>query len=176
MWSSWYDRPSGDGGRDRSIPSRMEKAKGAMIRTALNCARTALIVLALAACARQAPEQRLRQAVAQMQEAVEQGRPKAFMAHVAEDFIGNDTLDRDGLDRLLRGQLLLNARVGVRTGPLQVEMGQGDTATVRFTVLLTGGDGRFLPERGQLQQVASQWRMVDDQWRLYSASWSPAVE
>ena len=61
-------------------------------------------------------------------------------------------------------------------GPLQVEMGQGDTATVRFTVLLTGGDGRFLPERGQLQQVVSHWRLADDQWRLYSASWSPTVE
>ena len=147
-----------------------------MIRTVLNCARIALIALALAACARQAPEQRLRQAVAQMQEAVEQGRPKAFMAHVATDFIGNDALDRDGLDRLLRGQLLLNARVGVRSGPLAVAMGPGDTATVRFTVLLTGGDGGFLPERGQLQQVVSHWRQDDGQWRLYNAVWSPAAE
>jgi len=154
----------------------MEKAKGAMIRTAFNCARIALIVLALAACARQAPEQRLRQTVARMQEAVEQGRPRDFMADVAADFIGNDALDHDGLDRLLRGQLLLNAKVGARTGPLQVEMGQGDTATVRFTVLLTGGDGRFLPERGQLQQVVSHWRQADDRWQLYSATWSPAVE
>ncbi|HBN54621.1 MAG TPA: hypothetical protein DD456_11535 [Stenotrophomonas sp.] len=147
-----------------------------MIRTAFNCARIALIVLVLAACARQAPEQRLRQTVARMQEAVEQGRPRDFMAEVATDFIGNDTLDHDGLDRLLRGQLLLNAKVGARTGPLQVEMGQGDTATVRFTVLLTGGDGRFLPERGQLQQVVSHWRQADDRWQLYSASWSPTVE
>ena len=98
------------------------------------------------------------------------------MAGVAADFIGNDTLDRAGLDRLLRAQLLLNARVGARTGPLRVEMGQGDTATVRFSVLLTGGDGRFLPERGQLQQVTSHWRQVDGQWQLYGASWSPAVD
>ncbi len=147
-----------------------------MIRMVLNCARIALIVLALAACARQAPEQRLRQAVAQMQEAVEQGRPRDFMADVADDFIGNDALDHAGLDRLLRGQLLLNAKVGIRTGPLQVEMGQGDTATVRFSVLLTGGDGRFLPERGQLQQVTSHWRERDGRWQVYSASWAPAVE
>ena len=106
-----------------------------------------------------------------MQAAVENGEPRAFMARVAPDFIGNEGLDRDGLERMLRGQMLLNAKVGVQAGPLEVEMGQG-TATVRFTVLLTGGDGRFLPERGQMQQVASGWRESDGQWQLYSASWN----
>ena len=142
-----------------------------MTRTVLNCMRIALIVLAVAACARQAPEQRLRADIAAMQQAVEKGEPKAFVARVAPDFIGNDGLDRDGLERLLRGQLLLNARVGVQTGPLEIEMGQG-TATVRFSVLLTGGDGRFLPERGQLQQVTIGWREHDGQWQIYSASWT----
>lgn len=142
-----------------------------MVRTVWNCMRIALIVLAVAACARQAPEQRLRADVAAMQAAVENGEPRAFMARVAPDFIGNEGLDRDGLERMLRGQMLLNAKVGVQTGPLEVEMGQG-TATVRFTVLLTGGDGRFLPERGQMQQVTSGWRESDGQWQLYSASWN----
>ena len=142
-----------------------------MARTVWNCMRIALIVLAIAACARQAPEQRLRAEVAAMQAAVENGEPRAFMARVAPDFIGNEGLDRDGLERMLRGQMLLNAKVGVQAGPLEVEMGQG-TATVRFTVLLTGGDGRFLPERGQMQQVASGWRESDGQWQLYSASWN----
>lgn len=142
-----------------------------MARTVWNCMRIALIVLAIAACARQAPEQRLRAEVAAMQAAVENGEPRAFMARVAPDFIGNEGLDRDGLERMLRGQMLLNAKVGVQAGPLEVEMGQG-TATVRFTVLLTGGDGRFLPERGQMQQVTSGWRESDGQWQLYSASWN----
>jgi len=146
-----------------------------MARTVLNCLRIALIACALAACTRQAPEQRLRAEMAAMQEAAENGQPWAFMARVAPDFIGNDGLDRDGLERLLRGQLLLNAKVGVRTGPLEVEMGQG-TATVRFTVLLTGGNGRFLPERGQVWQVTSGWREHDGDWQLYSADWSAAGE
>ncbi|MEG1680420.1 MAG: hypothetical protein RR326_10015, partial [Stenotrophomonas sp.] len=74
------------------------------------------------------------------------------MDGVAEDFVGNEGLDRAGMERLLRGQLLLNAKVGVQTGPLRVEMGEGDTATVRFTVLLTGGNQGLLPERGQMQE------------------------
>ena len=146
-----------------------------MTRTAMNFMRTVLIVLLLAACSRPAPEQRLRQTVAGMQEAVEQGRPKDFMAGVATDFIGNDGLDRDGLQQLLRAQLLLNAKVGIRSGPLAVTLRQ-DTATVEFSVLLTGGDGRLLPERGQLQQVHSSWRERDGRWQLYRASWSAAGE
>jgi len=141
----------------------------------MNFARTVLIVLMLAACAAPRPEQRLRQTLAGMQEAVEQGRPKDFMAGVAEDFIGNDGLDRDGLRRLLRGQLLLNAKVGVHTGPVAVTLRQG-TASVEFTALLTGGDGRLLPERSQLQQVTSNWRERDGQWQVYSASWTAAGE
>lgn len=150
-----------------------------MARTVLNCLRIALIACALAACTRAAPEQRLRAAVAAMQDAAENGQPRAFMASVAPDFIGNDGLDRDGLERLLRGQLLLNTKVGVRTGPLEVAMGQGagmGTATVRFTVLLTGGSGGLLPERGQVWQVTSAWRERDGDWQLCSASWGVAGE
>ncbi|MCL7713875.1 nuclear transport factor 2 family protein [Stenotrophomonas mori] len=143
-----------------------------MIRSMRALAGLVLLVLALGGCARQPPEQRLRETIAQMQAAVEQGRPKVFMAAVAGDFIGNDGLDHDGLGRLLRGQLLLNARVGARTGPLTVEMGEGATATVRFTVLLTGGDGGLLPERGRLQRVVSHWRENEGRWQLYSATWS----
>lgn len=146
-----------------------------MIQTVVNIARIAMVALALAGCARQAPEQRLRQTVADMQQAVEQGKPKAFMEHVAGDFIGNEGLDRDGLDRLLRGQLLLNAKVGVHAGPLSVDMKQG-AATVKFTVVLTGGNGGLLPERGQVQQVVSGWREVDGKWQVYSADWSAATE
>ena len=146
-----------------------------MTRTAMNFMRTALIVLALAACSREPPEQRLRQAVADMQQAVEQGRPNDFMANVADDFIGNGGLDRDCLQRLLRAQLLLNAKVGVSSGPLTVTM-QRQSATVEFSVLLTGGDGRLLPQRGQLQQVRSNWREHDGRWQLHGAEWEPAAQ
>ena len=147
-----------------------------MMRSVFNCMLCAVIMLLLAACGREPPEQRLRDSFAAMQKSVQAGKPSGFMDGVAEDFVGNEGLDRAGIERLLRGQLLLNARVGARTGPLQVAMGQGGTATVRFSVLLTGGDGRFLPERGQLQQVTSHWRNKDGQWQLYSATWSPAGE
>jgi len=129
-----------------------------------------VLLLGITGCNREPPEQRLRQTIAEMQAAIEQGQPRTFMNHVASDFIGNESLDQAGLGQLLRGQLLLNAKVGIQTGPLTVEM-QKNTATVRFTVLLTGSGGGLLPERGQMQQVISGWREVDGQWQLYSAQW-----
>ncbi|MGH8055438.1 MAG: nuclear transport factor 2 family protein [Stenotrophomonas sp.] len=128
----------------------------------------------MAACGREPPEQRLRLTVAAMQEAVEKGKPKDFMEPVADDFVGNGGLDRAGLERLLKGQLLLSPNVTVQTGPLSVEMGANDTtATVRFSMLLAGGSGRFVPERGDMQELVSGWREEEGQWRLYSASWKP---
>jgi len=131
-----------------------------------------VMICVMTACQREPPEQRLRQTITDMQAAIENGMPREFMAHVTADFIGNDALDYTGLNNLLRGQVLLNARIGIQTGPLNIEM-QSDTATVRFTVLLTGSGGGLLPERGQMQQVVSGWREIEGQWQLYSAQWHP---
>ncbi len=133
-----------------------------------------LVVLALVVggCTRDPPEQRLREAVAGMQAAVEAGDAKGFMRGVAEDFSGNAGTDRAGLGQMLRGHLVLNRKVGIQTGPLSVEI-RGATAVVRFTVVLTGSGGRLLPERGQLQTISSGWRDVDGHWQLYHAQWQP---
>jgi hypothetical protein len=144
-----------------------------MIRSVFNCMLCAVIMLLLAACGREPPEQRLRTTFAAMQENVEAGRPGDFMDAVAVDFVGNGGLDRAGLERLLKGQLLLNAKVGIQPGLLRVEMGEGGTATVRFTVLLTGGNRGLLPERGQMQEVVTGWREQDGEWQVYSADWEP---
>lgn len=143
-----------------------------MIRTFLNCMLCAVIVLSLGACRREPPEQRLRATIVAMQDAVEIGKPGEFMDAVSSDFVGNEGLDRAGLERLLKGQLLLNAKVAIQTGPVTVDLA-GDTATVRFSVLLAGGSRGLLPERGQMQEVVSGWREHDGQWQVYSASWKP---
>lgn len=141
-----------------------------MRATAWNCLVVVLFVLSMAACSRTPPEQRLREQLTQMQQAVEQRRPGEVMESVADDFVGSHGLDRQGLERLLRLQLLRNARITVVLGPATVEMEQAH-ARMRFTALLAGGAGGRLPERGRMQQVDTHWRLVDDQWLLYSAHW-----
>ena len=43
---------------------------------------------------------------------------------------------------------------------------QGEHARVEFTVALTGGSGRLLPESGQVYAVRSGWRIEDGDWNL----------
>jgi hypothetical protein len=155
----------------------MEKAKGDMNRTVLNYLLCVLIVLSLVACKADPPEQRLRETVVAMQKAVEEGAPAKFMESVSAGFVGNDGVDRSGLERVLKAHLLFNNKVAVQTGPVTVDMGEdARTATVRFTVLMVGGSGRFLPERGEMQEIVSGWRDEGGRWQVYSASWKRAGE
>ena len=56
--------------------------------------------LLLGACTRTPPEQRLREAMAGMQAAIEQRDAAALADHLAEDFVGPEGMDRDGARRI----------------------------------------------------------------------------
>jgi hypothetical protein len=129
------------------------------------------LLLALSACSREPEEQRLRAAIAAMQEAAEARRPAAVVEWVSEDFSGSHDLDRERLRRLVQAQMLGNREVGVTLGPLEVEL-DGAHATVRFLALTTGGSGRVLPDRVRGYRVVSHWRLEDGQWRVHRAEWA----
>lgn len=127
--------------------------------------------LLVAACGRTPDEQRIREAIAAMEAAVEARNPRDFMAHVADDFVGSDSgFDRAGLHNLLRAQFLRNQAVGVLIGPVDVTL-QPPRATARMSVTLTGGSGGLLPERGAIYAVETGWKQVDGEWLCLSASW-----
>lgn len=129
----------------------------------------AVLLLVLAACSRSTPEQALRTRITQMQQGVEQREPARVIAPLAGDFLGNGGMDRQALERLLRAQLLLNQRIEVVLGPLDVRI-DGQRAQADFTVALAGGNGRLF-ERGRIHQVSTHWREQDGQWQLYRAQW-----
>ncbi|AGI08301.1 Hypothetical Protein XCAW_02518 [Xanthomonas citri subsp. citri Aw12879] len=131
-------------------------------------------MLVLLGCTRAAPEQRLRATLEQMHQAIEAREIGDAMAPVAEDFVGENGLDADGLRRLMRVQMLGNQQIGVTMGPVDVALA-GDTATVRFTALLTCGSGRWVPDQAQTYQVTTGWRWQGSDWQLYHAQWVPAA-
>src|SRR3546814_16146419 len=92
----------------------------------------------------------------------------------AADFVGNDGLDRDGARRLAALHFLRNAEIGVTSGPLDIHL-QDDHATVRTTVVLTGGSGGLLPDTGRAHAVTSGWRLEDGRWGMSSLEVSPAL-
>lgn len=135
----------------------------------------ALLCLLVAACSRPPDEERIRAAMAAMQEALEGGKPSDFMEHVSADFTGADgSVDREALHNLLRAQVLGNASIGIMTGPVDVER-NGDRATVRVTATFTGGNARWLPERGSVYRLTSGWREVEGDWKVFNAQWERAL-
>ena len=112
----------------------------------------------------------MRAAIAEMQLGIEQRQPTVVMAHVADNFIGDAGLDRDGLYGLLRVQVLRNASIGATLGPIEIELLEGQ-AEVRFSALLTGGAGGLLPDRAGTYSVTTGWREIDGNWKLVTASW-----
>ena len=144
--------------------------KGLMDGVAWLRAGLLLLLVLLAGCSREPPEARLRAARGDMQAALEERNAGRFMDYVAADFVGNGGIDRDALQQMVRAQLLLNQKVGLVMGPVEVEMGEG-RAQASFTVLATGGGGRLLPERGSAWQVTTAWREEGGDWKLHFARW-----
>ncbi len=135
----------------------------------------AMVVLACIACSRESPEQALRLQVDAMQAAMEARDAGDVHALLAEDFVGNDGLDRRGARQLVAATFLRHREVGARFGPVQVDMRSDRDAVARFTVLATGGSGGMLPDSGQVFDVETGWRLADGQWQLLNARWTPRL-
>lgn len=133
-----------------------------------------LLVLCIS-CTRPSDEKQIRDALSAMQKDVESGKPADFMSFVADDFTGDaGTLDRKALHNFLRAQVLTNTHIGVTFSSIEVDL-QGVRATVRVTVALSGGNGRWIPERGSLHQVVSGWRKLDGDWQCVNAQWERSL-
>lgn len=130
--------------------------------------------LGIAGCARTPPEQALRDAIAEGRAAIETRDGAAVQALLAEDFVGNDGLDREGARRLAQALFLRHRDIALQTGPLDIEL-QESHARVRFSAALVGGRGALLPEAGQFYDVDTGWRLEEGEWRLVSATWRPRL-
>ena len=134
-----------------------------------------LFALMLGACARPSDEEQIRAAISEMQNAIESGKPADFMRHVADDFTGDGgEIDKKGLHNFLRAQALTNAKIGIILVSTDVAL-QGDRATVKVTVTMTGGSGRWLPERGSVQQIESGWLRQGGDWLCLNAQWQRSL-
>ena len=131
------------------------------------------LVLVVSACSRSDPEQAVRAQVDALQEAIDARDAGAVEDLLAEDFIGNEGLDRRGAKQLAAGVFLRHREIGARLGPVTVELRGKGEAIARFSVLATGGSGGLLPEQGQVYQVQTGWRLQDGDWKLLNASWTP---
>jgi len=133
----------------------------------------AFACLLVVACSRPSPEQAVRHQLDAMQAAIDARDAGAVDDLIADDFVGNDGLDKHGARQLATGVFLRYRDVSAKLGPATVEFRGERDAVVRFSVLATGGSGGFLPDSGQVYEVETGWRLVDGEWKLLNASWKP---
>src|SRR3546814_4336245 len=100
-----------------------------------------------AGCRRESAEQALRVDIASLQAAIELPDAWEMAGFLAEDFVGNDGLYRDGAQPLAAVYFMRNASIDVTLGPLDVTK-PGSHATRRSDVVLTRGTGALRPDRG----------------------------
>lgn len=134
-----------------------------------------LVLACLMACQRTPSEQQLRLDVDGLREAIVARDASKVASFLAEDFIGPDGMGSREARRMATGLFLRYRQVGLRTGPLAVEMHGERTATVRFTAVATGGAGAVLPDSGRMHDVQTGWRVDGGQWKLVSVNWTPTL-
>lgn len=125
----------------------------------------------LAGCTSTPPEEAVRGRVAALQEAIDARDAGAVEDLLAQDFVGNDGLDRRGARQLAAGVFLRYRDVTAKIGPVTVELRGDADAIARFTVLATAGSGGLLPQDGQIYEVETGWHREGDDWKLRNAGW-----
>jgi hypothetical protein len=118
-------------------------------------------------------EQQVITVIRQMEEKIEAGERRAFMAHIADDFSGQGgRMNRDQARALVVFQLRRFERLQAQLFPINVTETAPGQATAEFRALVTGGPG-WIPERGQVYDFTTAWRERDDEWQLVGADWEP---
>jgi hypothetical protein len=145
-----------------------------MKRVARVVALSWLQLCAVAACSPAlSVEQQIIGLIRDMEASIEAGERRPFMAHVAAEFVGqNGAMTRDQLNALVLFQLHRQQRLHVQLFPIQVTAGKPGVAEAHFRALLTGGRG-WLPDRGQVYDIATRWQLRNDEWMLIGAHWQP---
>ncbi len=135
----------------------------------------ACLLLGIAACTKSDPEQALRARMAELQAAIESRDASAVQQFLADDFVGNDGMDRRQARATAAMVMMRYQSMGVSFGLLEVKLQPPANATVAFSAMTTGGAGGLLPENMQAYQVETAWRESGGEWVMYHAKWTPRL-
>jgi len=150
----------------------MQRSIGACYKRTMRFVLALAMVVVAAGCARPPDETQIRSSIETMRGAAEARQPAGVIGEIAEDFTGNNgEIDREGLSRLLKFQLLRNASIGVAVGAIEVAV-DGDRATAKFDVTFSDASRRWFPGGSETYAIVSGWRRQGSHWICYNASWT----
>ena len=127
------------------------------------------VLLLLSGCSRPPAEQAIREALAAMEQGLQDRKASAVMAHVAPDFQDREGRDPQMLRRYLAALFLRHQRIHVLLANLEIEIA-GDAAAASVQATLLGGSG-ILPQHAQRYFVTMEWRQQAGDWLLYRLDW-----
>lgn len=134
-----------------------------------------VIIGQLIACSESASDEtRLRQAVANMEKAVEAKQLRPILAYLAGDFVGNQGYRKANIGAMLLLQFRQNQHVHVLLHITAITI-RANQAQLRCEVLLVGRDQRVVPKHARALVIDSNWQKRDGEWRVVRASWRDPV-
>lgn len=125
--------------------------------------------LLISGCQDSPPEEAIRAALAELEEAVETGDTGTIMDRLTDSAVihRGQTMDRQTLQRTLVGLFFRYPKRQLTLAGIQIEIAPGgNTARARFTALVWGGRN-VLPENADSYQVDSHW-VKDGDWKIES--------
>lgn len=134
----------------------------------------ALLALSLFGCGASSPDERLNQAIDQLQNGIEERDRRAVMDLLHPEFIAQSQYNQDWADRTLRLMFLRNQRINVLVTRQQTEIDPtySQRAESQARVTLTGAE-RLIPNSAGQYDIRLLWEDTDGRWLLRDMDWQP---
>lgn len=128
-----------------------------------------VLQLLISGCQQSPPEEAIRAALAELEEAVEAGDTSTIMDRLSDSAVihRGETMDRPTLQRTLMGLFFRYPKRQLTLAGIRIDVApNGKTARARFTSLVWGGRN-VLPDNADSYQVDSHW-VLDGDWKIES--------
>ncbi len=128
-----------------------------------------VLQLLISGCQESPPEEAIRAALSELEEAVEAGDTGTIMDRLSGSAVihRGQAMDRKTLQRTLMGLFFRYPKRQITLAGIRIELSpDGRTARARFTALVWGGRN-VLPEKADSYQVDSHWVLESD-WKIES--------
>lgn len=128
-----------------------------------------VLQLLISGCQQSPPEEAIKAALAELEEAVEAGDTSTIMDRLSDSAVihRGETMDRPTLQRTLMGLFFRYPKRQLTLAGIRIDVApNGKTARARFTALVWGGRN-VLPDNADSYQVDSHW-VLDGDWKIES--------
>lgn len=132
-----------------------------------------LLTLLLGACSAPPAEEQIRNELDEAVTAIKARKPREVIAHLTEDFLGQQRMTQDQVRAFMVAQFFRNQNINIVITGLKINV-TGDSAEVNFRAVLSGGQN-WLPDRLDYYEINSGWVKQGGDWLIQRADWKPVL-